>query len=400
MSQVPYGNPIETEGADAPTRVFSGDSPNDWRVDVNKIAFVDGLVAKVPAVQKKENLKKVKRFYKHQNELVDAFVRLNTAQQASKFAGADLSGKFPLGAPDGDDEKTATSVRIAVRGSLAANIFLLCIKIVAAAMSGSLSVIASVLDSALDLFSGAVLAFTDHFMSIEDNTKYPAGKKRFEPLGVLIFSCVMCVASVSVLQEGAVRFASGKYESVSGFYETVGILALVILIKLVLYFYCKKLASFDASCDALAQDHCNDCLSNALGILGVVLNVYVAGYWDPIFGCVITAHIMQTWARTGYAQLYLLSGHMGPTDILNQLTFLAMNHHHAVIGVDTVRAFTSGGGYVVEIDLVVPPEMLIREAHDIGESLQLFLENQDIIEVTRAYVHLDYETTHSSSDHR
>lgn len=43
--------------------------------------------------------------------------------------------------------------------------------------------------------------------------------------------------------------------------------------------------------------------------------------------------------------------------------------------------------------------MNLRQAHDIGESLQLKIEN--LTEVERAFVHLDYECEHSPfSEHK
>ncbi len=42
-----------------------------------------------------------------------------------------------------------------------------------------------------------------------------------------------------------------------------------------------------------------------------------------------------------------------------------------IIAVDTVRAYHFGVNYLVEVDIVLPADMPLREAHDIGESLQV-----------------------------
>jgi divalent metal cation (Fe/Co/Zn/Cd) transporter len=47
---------------------------------------------------------------------------------------------------------------------------------------------------------------------------------------------------------------------------------------------------------------------------------------------------------------------------------------------------------VPQVDIELPEEMYLREAHNIGEALQNKLEA--LPEVERAYVHLDYESTH------
>lgn len=50
----------------------------------------------------------------------------------------------------------------------------------------------------------------------------------------------------------------------------------------------------------------------------------------------------------------------------------------------------------MEVDIVLPEDMTLKEAHDIGEPLQQKLES--LPEVERAFVHLDYEFEHRPSD--
>ena len=72
---------------------------------------------------------------------------------------------------------------------------------------------------------------------------------------------------------------------------------------------------------------------------------------------------------------------------------MAVTHDSRIQQVDTCKAYYSGSNFVVEIDIVLPPEMPLHEAHDIGESLQKKLEC--LANVERAYVHIDYETDHA-----
>ena len=48
--------------------------------------------------------------------------------------------------------------------------------------------------------------------------------------------------------------------------------------------------------------------------------------------------------------------------------------------------------YNVELDIILPPEMPHRDAHDVGQALQDRLEADE--EVSRAFVHLDWEASH------
>ena len=73
-----------------------------------------------------------------------------------------------------------------------------------------------------------------------------------------------------------------------------------------------------------------------------------------------------------------------------------MNHDARIQYVDTVRAYTFGINYLVEVHIVLNPGMLLNESHDIGESLQQRLEK--IAEVERAFVHCDFEYDHAPNE--
>ena len=51
---------------------------------------------------------------------------------------------------------------------------------------------------------------------------------------------------------------------------------------------------------------------------------------------------------------------------------------------------------VLQVDIVLPERMRVRQAHDIAESLQRKLEHMAGVE--RAFVHIDYEWEHIPAD--
>lgn len=54
--------------------------------------------------------------------------------------------------------------------------------------------------------------------------------------------------------------------------------------------------------------------------------------------------------------------------------------------------YHSGPRLIAEVDIVMDPAQTLEESHDIAEALQIKLE--DLPDIERAYVHIDYETTH------
>ena len=90
--------------------------------------------------------------------------------------------------------------------------------------------------------------------------------------------------------------------------------------------------------------------------------------------------------------VWSLIGRTAPPHFLSKLTYLIWNHHEEIQHIDTVRAYTFGSHYFVEVDIVLPEDMLLSKAHNIGEKLQEKLEQ--LPEVERAFVHIDFEFTH------
>ncbi len=70
-----------------------------------------------------------------------------------------------------------------------------------------------------------------------------------------------------------------------------------------------------------------------------------------------------------------------------------MTHSDEVLAIDTVRAWHSGPRLIVEVDIVMDANATLRQTHDVAEALQTKLES--LPNVDRAYVHVDFETSHA-----
>ncbi len=90
-------------------------------------------------------------------------------------------------------------------------------------------------------------------------------------------------------------------------------------------------------------------------------------------------------------------GKSADVQFLQRITYISLTHDPRILQVDTTRAYHSGNDFYVEVDIVLPPSMPLDEAHDIGEALQIKIE--ELANVERAFVHLDYETSHAP-EHR
>uniref|UniRef100_A0A0X3P251 Uncharacterized protein n=1 Tax=Schistocephalus solidus TaxID=70667 RepID=A0A0X3P251_SCHSO len=283
---------------------------------------------------------------------------------------------------------------------------LLSSKLVASILSNSLSIISSLLDSVVDLASGFTLWITALQMRKSRPYTYPQGRRRLEPIAVIILSVIMASVSVQiVVQAIQTLYNMAVYDQGPPIMSnlTIGLVASTIAVKIILFCVCVKFGR-GGSIDALKNDQLNDCLSNSVALVFSTLSARIEHvpylkYFDPTGAILIGTYIIYSWWKMGAEQTRNLSGYSASPEFLQKITFVCVNHHPSIERLDTVRAFHLGSNFMVEVDIVLPKDMDLHQAHDIGETLQKKLESMENVE--RAFVHLDYEFTHDPlSEHK
>ncbi|XP_024966224.1 metal tolerance protein 4-like [Cynara cardunculus var. scolymus] len=274
-----------------------------------------------------------------------------------------------------------------------ANIFLLALKLYATVQSGSLAIAASTLDSLLDLMAGGILWFTHRSMKSINIYKYPIGKLRLQPVGIIIFAAIMATLGFQVLIQAVEQLIKNSPSEKMKDFQLIWLYAIMLTatgVKLILYIYCRS--SGDKIVRAYAKDHYFDVVTNVVGLVAAVLGDEFYWWIDPAGAILLAVYTISNWSATVMENAVSLVGQSAPPDFLQTLTYLVLRHHPKISRVDTVRAYTFGVLYFVEVDIELPEDLPLKEAHGIGESLQIKIE--ELPEVERAFVHLDYECDH------
>jgi cation diffusion facilitator family transporter len=314
---------------------------------------------------------------------------------------------------DDDDDATPggwSLRRLALELSLYLNLIITFTKLIAYIRTMSLSVLAALLDSVLDVVSQIVLNYTEkHSGMSRSSAFYPAGASRLEPIGVLTCAALMGMASFEVLKESSetLIFRTSSLvdmtlqEELFSFWSMVAI----VVVKFLLLTLCQKASHrgqgyrsskaavllADPTLEALAQDHWNDSLSNSVAAVALLFALYAPSLWflDPIGAIVISLYIIYSWYHTGKEQIEQLTGKSAPTELIDELMELA-NYHDGSMVVDTCRAYHFGPKFLVELEVVMPENTPLKTSHDLGMELQYEIEARE--EVERCFVHIDYES--------
>jgi cation diffusion facilitator family transporter len=290
---------------------------------------------------------------------------------------------------------TANHLRyqIAVYGSFAANVVLAILQVYGAVSSGSLSLFTTMADAIFDPASNLTLLLCNKAISKVDPRRFPAGKARIETAGNIVFCFLMTAVSFILIAFSMRELVGGSTSATNSFHlPSVIAVSIAFVTKLCLFLYCWALRNQYSQIRILWEDHRNDLMINGFGILTSVGGSKLRWWIDPMGAIILSFLIAVLWLRTAYKEFQLLIGVTADTETQQLITYISMTHSPHVIAIDTVRAWHSGPRLVVEVDVVMDPDETLRETHDIAEELQMKLES--LPDVERAYVHVDYETTH------
>jgi divalent metal cation (Fe/Co/Zn/Cd) transporter len=251
----------------------------------------------------------------------------------------------------------------------------------------------------MDIVSGIILMVCSKIAASRDPHLYPGGKSRAEPIGVVVFSVVMGMVSLNVILESVKILSANKAETISlGLFDIIGLVTVVVT-KGLLYLWCRGTKSSAAQIQS--EEHRTDMGGNALSFIAVLIAFYVPnkGAWwmDASVAMVYSMFTIYIWGGQGLIHARTLVGRTADPQFIQQLTSIVYHHEPSKeIKVDTVRAYHYGSNFLVEVEIILPENMTVKESHELSESLLRKLER--LPEVDRAFVHIDYEWDHDPSD--
>ncbi|KAF2750202.1 cation diffusion facilitator 10 [Sporormia fimetaria CBS 119925] len=294
---------------------------------------------------------------------------------------------LPEWEPEEDFDTQSPIVKWAIYVNMAANTALLILKIIVTIMTSSLSVIASLVDAALDFLSTAIVWFTAWMIARQNKYNYPVGRRRLEPIGVLVFSVIMITSFFQVAIEGFSRLTGGNHTVVQLSVPAVAIMSSTVLIKFACWLWCRMIRN--SSVQALAQDAMTDVVFNIFSIIFPLVGYYFhIWYLDPLGGLLLSAYVIINWSRTSATHIRNLTGAAASADERNILLYTTMRFAKTIKQIQGINAYHAGDKLNVEVDIVVDENTALRDSHDLGESLQYVLESVPYVD--RAFVHIDY----------
>lgn len=305
---------------------------------------------------------------------------MNARQPATpKAEPADGSGTQP-GPGNGDLLRRATRASVATAGILIAA------KLAAWVMTGSVSILASLVDSVMDAFASFINLLAVRYSLQPADAEHRFGHGKAEPLAGLAQAAFICGSAVFLVLHALDRL---RYPHVlEDISVGVGVMAFAILVTLGLLAIQRRVIHITGSTAirADALHYATDLLTN----LSIILALYLASLgwtWaDPLFAIGVALYIFYSALRIGYDAFQLLMDRELPADMQQQITAIALGEQ-GVRGMHDLRTRQSGQTRFVQLHLELDDELPLIEAHAIADRVEQSI--REALPGTEVIVHED-----------
>jgi cation diffusion facilitator family transporter len=245
------------------------------------------------------------------------------------------------------------------------------VKLIIGILSGSVAVLASAIDSLLDMGVSMFNYFAIKKAEEEPDEEFHYGKGKIQAVAAVIEGTVITMSGLYIIYEAIQKLRLGKETTMLGPSIVAMLISIVATFFLVRYLLsvAEKTGNIVIKADALHYK--TDLWSNAAVLLSLAL-VYMTGYdgIDALFGLGIGVYIIYSAYEIIVEGIGILLDKALPADIVEKIEAI-LRDHPQINGYHWLKTRTDGLVNFVEFHMVLRPDMLLIEAHDIADEVEL-----------------------------
>jgi len=265
---------------------------------------------------------------------------------------------------------TARLMRWATYASVSTALILILVKIVAWFITDSVSVLATLLDSSLDVLASLVNLVAVHHALQPADKEHRFGHGKAEALAGM-GQAMFIAGSAGFLLLQAVGRLIHPQEITSGLEVGVGVMIFSIAATLALLsfqkYVIKQTNSTAIKADALHYK--TDLLVNASVIVALLLSFYGRGYFDALFGIGIAIFILYSAWEIVKESIDLLMDHELPDEEREKIRQFVINHP-GTLGLHDLRTRRSGTRIFIQLHLELDSTLSLLAAHEIADHVE------------------------------
>lgn len=261
-------------------------------------------------------------------------------------------------------------MRRAAVASVGVSLFLVAIKAFAYFASHSVAMLASLADSALDLFTSALNLFAIHEALAPADKEHRFGHGKAEPLAGLAQGAFITASALFLVIQAAQRLINPQPVERGLTALIVMLVSIVLAIALILYErrVIRRTGSVAVSAD---QTHYLGDLATNVGVVIAILLATQLGWTsaDPIIALAIAAVLVASAWLVFRNSLDQLMDHELP-DAEREKIIAIVRTHPEVSGLHDLRTRKAGLSTFIQVHIELDPDMALFRAHQISDEVE------------------------------
>jgi len=270
------------------------------------------------------------------------------------------------------NSRKAKQLKMATYASVLVALLLTTVKLAAWLLTGSISILASLVDSLMDCIASAINLFAVRLSLMPADREHRFGHGKAEALAGLAQSMFITGSALFLLLEASARFFHPQAIEGSNIGIAVMIFSIIATLGLLTLqkYVVRQTGSTAIAADALHYK--SDLYMNASVILALVLAAYGWQGFDAVFGVGIAFYILYSAYEIIQHAMHDLMDHELPDDERQQIRDIVSQHPQAH-GMHDLRTRKSGTTVFIQLHLELDDALPLIEAHQISDEVEAAL---------------------------
>ena len=260
--------------------------------------------------------------------------------------------------------------------------FLIVAKLIAWYVTGSVGLLASLVDSVMDSIASLINLFAIRYSLQPADAEHRFGHGKAEPLAGLAQAAFIAGSAIFLIFHAIDRLRLAQPLEHVGIGVGVMVLAIVLTLMLlaVQRYVIRKTDSTAIRADSL--HYATDLLTNVSILLALYLTTLGWTWADPVFAIAVAIYIFYSAFNIGHDAFQQLMDRELPADILQKIQETAMSHPE-VTGTHEMRTRQAGHTRFVQLHLELDEDMSLKRAHEIADEVEMeikaFLPDAEVL---------------------
>jgi ferrous-iron efflux pump FieF len=272
-------------------------------------------------------------------------------------------------------EQTGTLMRRAALASVSVSLFLVAIKTFAYFVSHSVAMLASLADSALDLFASSLNMIAIRSALTPADAEHRFGHGKAEPLAGLAQGAFISASALFLVIEAVQRIATPQ--PLDNSIPALVVMCISIFVTILLVLYQRHVVAMTRSVAVGADTaHYASDLATNLGVIAALVLTTWLGWTlaDPVIALAVAAVLLFTAFGVGRESFHQLMDRELPESERARILHIARSHP-AVKDVHELKTRAAGLSTFIQLHLALDPAMPLSQAHVISDAVEQALRS-------------------------